>query len=167
MCSALRLARATPTPRRLRQARSAVAHEQRPSPPTSKLPPTSEVRLLTSTPPPTSDALASDAASALASDADASDRLGFFRGGIGTQYFLGVDAHLADANIASDERGPSLPMSNVHHLPRASRGVYCHKKTGGKPESPGKANPQVKHSVDLSKPPTKKWFCCIQSPAES
>ncbi|XP_056161633.1 protein NOI4-like isoform X2 [Syzygium oleosum] len=40
------------------------------------------------------------------------------------------------------------------------------KKTGGKPESPGKANPQVKHSVDLSKPPTK-WFCCIQSPAES
>ncbi|KAI6688701.1 hypothetical protein NL676_025529 [Syzygium grande] len=42
------------------------------------------------------------------------------------------------------------------------------KKTGGKPESPGKADAQIKHTVDPGKPPTKKWFCCIQgSPAES
>ncbi|KAF8019644.1 hypothetical protein BT93_G0357 [Corymbia citriodora subsp. variegata] len=41
------------------------------------------------------------------------------------------------------------------------------KKTGGKPESPTKVNPQVKSSADISKPPSKKWFCCIQSPAES
>ena len=40
------------------------------------------------------------------------------------------------------------------------------KKTGGKPESPGKVEAPVKHGVEpSSKPPPKKWFCCIQSPS--
>ncbi|XP_059666569.1 protein NOI4 isoform X1 [Cornus florida] len=67
------------------------------------------------------------------------------------------------------------------------------KKTGGQPESPGKADPNFKHGVDNVKPQTylkkyrciclsrpggyqilflrsklKKWFCCMQiPPAES
>ncbi|XP_044488599.1 protein NOI4 isoform X2 [Mangifera indica] len=39
------------------------------------------------------------------------------------------------------------------------------KKTGGKPESPKKVDPPIKHGVDPGKPQPKKWFCCIQSPA--
>ncbi|XP_031376034.1 protein NOI4-like isoform X2 [Punica granatum] len=39
------------------------------------------------------------------------------------------------------------------------------KKTGGNTESPGKADTPVKHSVDSGKPPSKKWFCCMQNPA--
>ncbi|KAI9186882.1 hypothetical protein LWI28_021863 [Acer negundo] len=40
------------------------------------------------------------------------------------------------------------------------------KKTGGKPESPGKVEAPVKHGgVEPGKPQPKKWFCCIQSPA--
>ncbi|KAL9366800.1 hypothetical protein Peur_037999 [Populus x canadensis] len=39
------------------------------------------------------------------------------------------------------------------------------KKTGGKPESPGKADDShAKHGVNPAKPQPKKWFCCIQSP---
>ncbi|KAJ8754896.1 hypothetical protein K2173_015408 [Erythroxylum novogranatense] len=42
------------------------------------------------------------------------------------------------------------------------------KKTGGKPESPGKADHHMKSAADAGKPQTKKWFCCIQTPhAES
>ncbi|KAK7276972.1 hypothetical protein RIF29_18121 [Crotalaria pallida] len=40
------------------------------------------------------------------------------------------------------------------------------KKTGGKPESPAKADPHTRPSaLDPRKPQSKKWFCCIQSPA--
>uniref|UniRef100_A0A6N2NEI1 RIN4 pathogenic type III effector avirulence factor Avr cleavage site domain-containing protein n=1 Tax=Salix viminalis TaxID=40686 RepID=A0A6N2NEI1_SALVM len=39
------------------------------------------------------------------------------------------------------------------------------KKTGGKPESPGKGDDShVKSGVNPAKPQPKKWFCCIQSP---
>ncbi|KAH9804257.1 protein NOI4 [Citrus sinensis] len=31
------------------------------------------------------------------------------------------------------------------------------KKTGGKPDSPGKVDPPIRHG--------RKWFCCIQSPS--
>ncbi|XP_028943780.1 protein NOI4-like isoform X4 [Malus sylvestris] len=46
------------------------------------------------------------------------------------------------------------------------------KKTGGKPESPGKVDPNIRHGggVDpgTGRPSSKKWFCCIhQPPAES
>ncbi|GLT57482.1 hypothetical protein SLA2020_304500 [Shorea laevis] len=44
------------------------------------------------------------------------------------------------------------------------------KKTGGKPESPANADPDVKqgHGVDQGKPQPKRWLCCIQAPpAES
>jgi len=42
------------------------------------------------------------------------------------------------------------------------------KKTGGKPDSPAKADPNDKYRVDPVKSQSKKWFCCIQSPhAES
>ncbi|XP_050218559.1 protein NOI4-like isoform X1 [Mercurialis annua] len=42
------------------------------------------------------------------------------------------------------------------------------KKTGGKPDSPGKADSHFKSGVDPGKPQVKKWFCCIKSPpAES
>ncbi|XP_017249622.1 protein NOI4 [Daucus carota subsp. sativus] len=34
------------------------------------------------------------------------------------------------------------------------------KKTGGKPESPSKADPNIKYAVDHVKPQAKKWFCC-------
>ncbi|KAH7544537.1 hypothetical protein ACOSP7_030109 [Xanthoceras sorbifolium] len=40
------------------------------------------------------------------------------------------------------------------------------KKTGGKPDSPGKVEAPVRaHGVEPGKPQSKKWFCCIQSPA--
>ncbi|XP_019460478.1 PREDICTED: RPM1-interacting protein 4-like [Lupinus angustifolius] len=40
------------------------------------------------------------------------------------------------------------------------------KKTGGKPESPAKSDPQTRPAaLDPSKSQSKKWFCCIQSPA--
>ncbi|XP_010545279.1 PREDICTED: RPM1-interacting protein 4 isoform X2 [Tarenaya hassleriana] len=40
------------------------------------------------------------------------------------------------------------------------------KKTGGKPESPGKAtDTHLKPGTDPTKPPPKKWLCCIQSPS--
>nr|GMD57950.1 RPM1-interacting protein 4-like isoform X2 [Ipomoea batatas] len=38
------------------------------------------------------------------------------------------------------------------------------KKTGGKPESPTKADTNTKPAADPSKPPAKKWFCCVQTP---
>ncbi|KAK9941205.1 hypothetical protein M0R45_017824 [Rubus argutus] len=43
------------------------------------------------------------------------------------------------------------------------------KKTGGKPESPSKADHNnVRPGVDPGRPPSKKWFCCIaQPPTES
>nr|XP_027062349.1 protein NOI4-like [Coffea arabica]XP_027126946.1 protein NOI4-like [Coffea arabica] len=42
------------------------------------------------------------------------------------------------------------------------------KKTGGKPESPSKADAAAKQGADPVKPQGKKWFCCMQSPhAES
>ncbi|KAI4307855.1 hypothetical protein L6164_030990 [Bauhinia variegata] len=43
------------------------------------------------------------------------------------------------------------------------------KKTGGKPESPGKADPQSRPAtaIDHGKPQSKKWFCCLNPPAES
>ncbi|XP_004491519.1 protein NOI4-like [Cicer arietinum] len=42
------------------------------------------------------------------------------------------------------------------------------KKTGGKPESPAKANHQTKPPADHGKTQSKSWFCCIHSsPAES
>ncbi|ESR65851.1 hypothetical protein CICLE_v10010079mg [Citrus x clementina] len=39
------------------------------------------------------------------------------------------------------------------------------KKTGGKPDSPGKVDPPIRHGVDPAKPQPRKWFCCIQSPS--
>ncbi|KAJ4829062.1 Protein noi4, partial [Turnera subulata] len=40
------------------------------------------------------------------------------------------------------------------------------KKTGGKPESPGNANSHAKSvAVDPGKPQSKKWFCCVKTPA--
>ncbi|CAI0374111.1 unnamed protein product, partial [Linum tenue] len=39
------------------------------------------------------------------------------------------------------------------------------KKTGGKPESPGKGDSHTKGPMEHGKPPAKKWFCCIQSSA--
>ncbi|GMP52133.1 hypothetical protein ACSBR2_011056 [Camellia fascicularis] len=42
------------------------------------------------------------------------------------------------------------------------------KKTGGKPDSPAKADSNLKNGEDPVKPPAKKWFCCMQAPdAES
>ncbi|KAM3320541.1 protein NOI4 isoform X1 [Capsicum chacoense] len=42
------------------------------------------------------------------------------------------------------------------------------KKTGGNPESPTKADSNIKQAADTFKPQAKKWFCCMQSPhAES
>ncbi|KAF7145898.1 hypothetical protein RHSIM_Rhsim04G0012000 [Rhododendron simsii] len=42
------------------------------------------------------------------------------------------------------------------------------KKTGGKPESPARANPPVNHGVEPVKPQAKGWFCCMRAPrAES
>ncbi|KAL5537697.1 hypothetical protein UlMin_042908 [Ulmus minor] len=37
------------------------------------------------------------------------------------------------------------------------------KKTGGKPDSPGKDDPTLKHREVLGKPPSKKWFCCLRA----
>ncbi|XP_039026588.1 protein NOI4-like [Hibiscus syriacus] len=39
------------------------------------------------------------------------------------------------------------------------------KKTGGKPESPAKADPHAKPGVEPGKTQPKKWFCCVQAPA--
>ncbi|KAK4781854.1 hypothetical protein SAY86_015956 [Trapa natans] len=39
------------------------------------------------------------------------------------------------------------------------------KKTGGKPDSLGKVDVPVGNTTDSGKPPSKKWFCCIQSPS--
>ncbi|CAJ2633731.1 protein NOI4-like [Trifolium pratense] len=42
------------------------------------------------------------------------------------------------------------------------------KKTGGKPDSPAKKNPQNRPPLENGKPPGKSWFCCIHNPpAES
>ncbi|KAK2378138.1 protein NOI4 [Trifolium repens] len=42
------------------------------------------------------------------------------------------------------------------------------KKTGGKPDSPAKKNPQNRAPLENGKPPAKSWFCCIHNPpAES
>ncbi|KAL0560640.1 hypothetical protein IC582_001049 [Cucumis melo] len=42
------------------------------------------------------------------------------------------------------------------------------KKTGGKPDSPGKVDAHGRTAPDPAKAPPKKWLCCIQSPtAES
>ena len=42
------------------------------------------------------------------------------------------------------------------------------KKTGGKPDSPGKVDAHGRPAGDPAKAPPKKWLCCIQSPpAES
>ncbi|XP_050140308.1 protein NOI4 [Malus sylvestris] len=41
------------------------------------------------------------------------------------------------------------------------------KKTGGKPESPGKADPNIRQGgVDpgTGRPSSKKWFCCLHQP---
>ncbi|XP_022975420.1 uncharacterized protein LOC111474733 isoform X1 [Cucurbita maxima] len=37
------------------------------------------------------------------------------------------------------------------------------KKTGGKPDSPGKVDAQGRSGADPAKAPPKKWLCCIQS----
>ncbi|CAN4102606.1 unnamed protein product [Withania somnifera] len=42
------------------------------------------------------------------------------------------------------------------------------KKTGGKPESPTKADGNRKEGEEPLKPQNKKWFCCMERPhAES
>ncbi|XP_057486357.1 protein NOI4-like isoform X2 [Actinidia eriantha] len=38
------------------------------------------------------------------------------------------------------------------------------KKTGGKPESPTKADSNLMHGANPIKPQPKKWFCCMQAP---
>ncbi|XP_065874871.1 protein NOI4-like [Euphorbia lathyris] len=40
------------------------------------------------------------------------------------------------------------------------------KKTGGKPDSPGKDGGYKTRTATLGKPQSRKWFCCISSPAE-
>ncbi|GAB4825309.1 Protein noi4 [Ancistrocladus abbreviatus] len=38
------------------------------------------------------------------------------------------------------------------------------KKSGGKTDSPSKEeSSSLKHGVELGKPQSKKWFCCMQS----
>uniref|UniRef100_A0A7N0U217 RIN4 pathogenic type III effector avirulence factor Avr cleavage site domain-containing protein n=1 Tax=Kalanchoe fedtschenkoi TaxID=63787 RepID=A0A7N0U217_KALFE len=44
--------------------------------------------------------------------------------------------------------------------------VRDEKKTGGELDSPAKADTNVKRGVELSKPPAKKWLCCVQPQAE-
>ncbi|XP_061344158.1 protein NOI4 [Gastrolobium bilobum] len=41
------------------------------------------------------------------------------------------------------------------------------RKTGAKVDSPPKDNNKYKHEVVLGKPQSKKWFCCINTSAES
>ncbi|XP_057440993.1 protein NOI4-like isoform X2 [Lotus japonicus] len=42
------------------------------------------------------------------------------------------------------------------------------KKTGGKPDSPGKVDSHTRPPLDHGKTQSKSWFCCVQSPpAES
>ncbi|XP_038691832.1 protein NOI4-like [Tripterygium wilfordii] len=41
------------------------------------------------------------------------------------------------------------------------------KKTGGKPDSPGKVDSHTRPGVNPGKPPAKKWLCCMRSPTES
>ncbi|XP_028955239.2 protein NOI4 [Malus domestica] len=42
------------------------------------------------------------------------------------------------------------------------------KKTGGKPESPGKADPNIRQGGGMDpgtgRPSSKKWFCCLHQP---
>ncbi|XP_039008611.1 protein NOI4-like [Hibiscus syriacus] len=74
----------------------------------------------------------------------------------------------------SEEKGRPLPKFGEWDVndPASSEGFTAifnkardEKKTGGKPESPEKADPAVKSGADPSKPRPKKWFCCIRAPA--
>ncbi|XP_039034213.1 protein NOI4-like [Hibiscus syriacus] len=74
----------------------------------------------------------------------------------------------------SEEKGRPLPKFGEWDVndPASAEGFTVifnkardEKKTGGKPESPEKADPAVKSRVDSSKPRPKKWFCCIRTPA--
>ncbi|KAK8630202.1 hypothetical protein V6N13_079006 [Hibiscus sabdariffa] len=74
----------------------------------------------------------------------------------------------------SEEKGRPLPKFGEWDVndPASAEGFTVifnkardEKKTGGKPESPAKADPAVKPGADLSKPRPKKWFCCIQAPS--
>ncbi|KMT12989.1 hypothetical protein BVRB_4g090660 [Beta vulgaris subsp. vulgaris] len=38
------------------------------------------------------------------------------------------------------------------------------KKTGGKPESPGKSQPTSRSGMEPTKSQPKKWLCCVQAP---
>lgn len=38
------------------------------------------------------------------------------------------------------------------------------KKTGGKPDSPAKNQPNSKPGMDSTKSQPKKWLCCVQVP---
>ncbi|KAL1307310.1 protein NOI4 isoform X1 [Arachis duranensis] len=78
----------------------------------------------------------------------------------------------------SQEKGQPLPKFGEWDVndPASAEGYTVifnkardEKKTGGKPESPGKADPHTaKPALDPGKTASKKWFCCIQNPpAES
>ncbi|OWM85885.1 protein NOI4-like isoform X1 [Punica granatum] len=74
----------------------------------------------------------------------------------------------------SQEKGRPLPKFGEWDVndPASAEGFTVifnkardEKKTGGKPDSPGKSEVPIKSSVDPTKPPVKKWFCCVLSPA--
>ncbi|XP_039002942.1 protein NOI4-like [Hibiscus syriacus] len=74
----------------------------------------------------------------------------------------------------SEEKGRPLPKFGEWDVndPASAEGFTVifnkardEKKTGGKPESPEKADLSVKSRADLSEPRPKKWFCCIRAPA--
>ncbi|KAL5548639.1 hypothetical protein UlMin_003870 [Ulmus minor] len=79
--------------------------------------------------------------------------------------------------MSSHEKGRPLPKFGEWDVndPASAEGFTVifnkardEKKTGGKPESPGKVDSNIRHAQEPAKPPqSKKWFCCIHPPAES
>ncbi|XAR67353.1 hypothetical protein NMG60_11002071 [Bertholletia excelsa] len=77
----------------------------------------------------------------------------------------------------SEEKGQPLPKFGEWDVndPASAEGFTVifnkardEKKTGGKPESPAKADPNPKPRLEPAKPPAKNWFCCARAPqAES
>ncbi|KAL8195605.1 hypothetical protein R6Q59_022378 [Mikania micrantha] len=78
----------------------------------------------------------------------------------------------------SEEKGRPLPKFGDWDVndPASAEGFTVifnkardEKKTGGKPDSPSKADPGYKHAAaPVKKPSAKRWFCCGQAPnAES
>ncbi|KAJ8527642.1 hypothetical protein K7X08_015093 [Anisodus acutangulus] len=73
----------------------------------------------------------------------------------------------------SQEKGQPLPKFGEWDVndPASAEGFTVifnkarnEKKTGGNPDSPTKADSNIKQAADPCKPQAKKWFCCMQSP---